>query len=296
MEDEERDVPIAEVSRRLGVPMPTLRSWESRYGIPVARRPSGRHRRYKPAELHTLRLMRDEIARGTRAGPAAQVVKATLGQSGPAAGFVAEVLEASEKYDAVAIRDRLDAAENELGLGGCLDDVLFPAMRQVGFWWQIGRCDIDQEQLTTEAVRAWLDRHTTYAPQPVHLRPVVLAGGPGDMHTIGLEALCLMLRQERWSCRLLGARTSPVALSTAVRANRAIAVVVASHLTSSRQRAIGSLRAAEALGLTLFYAGNAFSTPRSRAGVPGTYLGPRVQDASDLIISTLDSLGRSEVS
>ncbi len=296
MVDDERGVPIADVSRRLGVPMPTLRSWEARYGIPVTRRASGRHRRYSPDELHTLRLMRDEIARGTRAGPAAQAVKAALGQTGPAAGFVDAVLEASQKYDPGTIRDLLDAAASELGLGGCLDDVLFPSLRQVGLWWQGGHCDIDQERLTTEAVRAWLDRRTTYSPTPTHTRPIVLACGPVDTHTVGLEALALTLRQERWSCRLLGARTSPIALATAVRANRAIAVVVAAHLASSRQRAIGSLQVSEDLGVRVFFAGNAFSTPRSRVKVPGCYLGPRLQDASRLIIAALESAARGEVS
>ncbi len=291
MVEDDRDVSIGEVSQRLGVPMPTLRSWELRYGIPGASRASGTHRRYSSAELHALRLMRDEIARGTRAGAAARAVKASLGQSGPAADFVAALLAASTAYDAVAVRDQLDAAASELGLAGCLDDVLFPTLRQVGEWWQIGRCDIEQERLTTEAVRAWLDRLTSYAPAPIHPRPVVLACGPGDFHTIGLEALCLSLRQELYSCRQLGARTAPIALTTAVRANRAVAVVVASHLASARQRAIGSLQAADDLGVAVFYAGNAFATPRSRVKVPGRFLGSRVQDACELIVTTLRSLG-----
>src|SRR4029077_15991511 len=78
-------LPIAEVSRQLGVPMPTLRSWELRYGIPPTDRTFGKHRRYSPTELHTLRLMRDETARGTRASLAADAVRELLGISGPAA-------------------------------------------------------------------------------------------------------------------------------------------------------------------------------------------------------------------
>jgi DNA-binding transcriptional MerR regulator len=292
--EEHREVPISEVSQRLGVPMPTLRSWELRYGIPGTTRESGKHRRYSPAELHALRLMRDEIARGTRAGAAARAVKASLRQSGPAAGLVTAVLKASDQHDAVAIRNQLDAATRELGLLGCLDDVLFPALRQVGVWWQVGRCDIEQERLTTEAVRAWLDRLTSYAPNPTHPRPIVLACGPGDVHSVGLEALCLSLRQERWSCRLLGARTAPIALTTAVLANRAVAVVVASHLASARQRAVTALQDVAGLGVEVFYAGNAFATPRSRSKVPGTYLGPRLAGATERIVTALESRARAE--
>jgi len=47
-----RGIPITDVARLLGVPMPTLRSWELRYGIPeLSGRPSGQHRRYRPDEV-----------------------------------------------------------------------------------------------------------------------------------------------------------------------------------------------------------------------------------------------------
>lgn len=69
--DESPGVRIAEVSRVLGVPMPTLRSWERRYDMPASAREPGKHRRYTPAELHSLRLMRDQIARGKPAHAAA---------------------------------------------------------------------------------------------------------------------------------------------------------------------------------------------------------------------------------
>ncbi len=205
-------VPIAEVSRRLGVPMPTLRSWELRYGIPETSRSPGRHRRYNEAELRSLALMRDEIARGKRASVAAQSVRATLGLSGPAAEVIAAVLEASRQLDPAGIREQLDHGYRTLGLGSCVDDVLLPAMRQIGAWWETGRCDVERERLTTETARAWLDSLAAYAPAPRRPRPVVLACGPSDLHTLGLEALALLLRNQGWPCRPLGARTSSTQL------------------------------------------------------------------------------------
>ena len=89
--------PITEASRLLSIPMPTLRSWELRYGIPGGSREPGRHRRYTDQELHALRLMRDEIARGRRAGAAAQTVRSLLGRSGPAGELIEQALAASER-------------------------------------------------------------------------------------------------------------------------------------------------------------------------------------------------------
>ncbi|HEX8094090.1 MerR family transcriptional regulator [Jatrophihabitans sp.] len=280
-------VPIAEAARQLGVPMPTLRSWELRYNLPESARGAGKHRRYSTADLHGLRLMRDEIARGKRASVAAESVRQLLQHTGAASEFVNDILAASDRSDPIAVREHLTRAHGTLGLAACLDDVLLPAMRQVGLWWQTGRCDVEQEHLATEASRAWLETLSAYAPAPTRATPLVLACGPTDLHTIGLEALGTLLRYQQWPVRLLGARTSVPALETAVHASRAGAVVIVSHLNSGRARAIQSLHAANVLGVEVFYAGNAFTSLRSRRNLPGSYLGTRLQDACELIDTTL---------
>lgn len=280
-------VPIAEVSRALRVPMPTLRSWELRYQIPAASRLPGKHRRYSAQEVHTLRLMRDEISRGTRASIAAQLVRTLLGIQGPAGDLIKIVLAAAAKCDAEGVRAGLNQAEEVLGLAGCIDEVLLPALRQVGQWWATGVCDLSQEHLATEAARAWLDKRSAYTPPPTMRRPVVLACGPGDLHTVGLEALALLLRQQGWPCRLLGAHTSISALTTAILATGAAGVVLVSHLPTGRRRAVDAMTAASDLGLPVFYAGNAFSSARRREQLPGRYLGIRLREACDMVDTAL---------
>ena len=280
-------VPIAEVSRALRVPMPTLRSWELRYQIPAPSRLPGKHRRYSAQEVHTLRLMRDEVARGTRASIAAQTVRTLLGINGPAADLIKEVLAASAQCDTEGIRTGLDRAAAVLGSAGCIDEVLLPALRQVGQWWDTGVCNLTEEHLSTEAARAWLDKRSAFAPTPTMSRPVVLACGPGDLHTVGLEALALLLRQQGWPCRLLGAHTSSAALLTAIQATGAAGVVIVSHLPTGRRRAVDSITAAAEFGLPVFYAGNAFSSARRREQLPGRYLGTRLRDACAMVDTTL---------
>jgi DNA-binding transcriptional MerR regulator len=286
--DDVRGVPIAEVSLLLGVPMPTLRSWELRYGIPTLTRVMGRHRRYLPAEVHALRLMRDEISRGQQASLAAESVRAVLGIDGEAGAMIHRILAASEQLDSAAIRSILDQASETLGLATCIDDVALPSMRQIGVWWTVGHCDFDQERLTTEAVRGWLDRRSAFAPRPLRPQPILLACGPSDLHTIGLEAMALLLRDHGWACRVLGARTPTLTLTSATIATSALAVVVVSHLSTGRLRAVASMEAVRQLRVPVFYAGNAFTATRSRRGVPGTYLGPRIGIACEIIGRALD--------
>ena len=82
---------------------------------------------------------------------------------------------------------------------------------------------------------------------------------------------------------MLGARVPSDALVTSARGSGAVAVVVVSHLASGRLRAVESIRRCDRAGLKLFYAGNAFGSTKSRAGVPGQYLGTRLGEAAEMV-------------
>jgi methanogenic corrinoid protein MtbC1 len=274
---------ISDVSRVLGVPVPTLRSWELRYAVPEMARGDRSHRRYHFDQLHALRLMRDEISRGQRAADAARSVHAQLSVSGPTRQLINDFLAGSNRSEAAAMTAALDRSEQLLGLPRCLDDVLMPAMRQVGVWWQTGRCSVADEHLATEIARAWLESKGAEAQPGGHRGVVLLACGPGDLHTIGLEALNAILRQRGWSSQVLGARVPTSTLLSAATTTDAVAVVVVSHLATGRRRAIEAMQALDQAGFGVFYAGNAFSAVKSRVAVPGVYLGSSlVQAASTL--------------
>ena len=109
-------------------------------------------------------------------------------------------------------------------------------MRRIGHWWEIGRCDVGHEHIATEAVRAWLGKFVAFAPQARVVKPVLLACGPRDSHTLGMEALGALLAQRRRSCQLLGARTPTTTLVTSARQVDPAAVIVVSHSRSGGAR------------------------------------------------------------
>jgi hypothetical protein len=284
---------IKDAGSYLGVPGPTLRSWERRYGLPTTSRSAGGHRRYHSVQLRQLALMRDEIAIGRPASDAARWVRGILDEGNPGLDRVHAVLDASNLLDSVGIRSVLDLARAELGLGAALDQVLMPAMRQIGAWWETGGCDIGQEHFTTEVVRGWLSKISTLAPAPTPgSRNVLLGTGPGDFHTLGLEALGAQLATYRTPFRSLGARTTLRVLLAAAAVTPDPVVVLVSHLPTQRRSAIASLEAASEAGFPTFYAGNAFLLPGSRKQVPGTYLGESIDEAALVI----DACSRTPVS
>jgi DNA-binding transcriptional MerR regulator len=278
------ELSIQQASLLLNVPAPTIRSWERRYGLPVVDRSTGGHRRYTSNQLQMLRRIRDEIASGRPARAAA--ARVTAAQSSPSDPKIEAFLASVHQLDSTTLSQLLDSFTQTLGLARMLDEVLFPAMREVGRWWETGRCDVAHEHLATETSRAWLSRATqaqpAVRPQP---EPILLTCGPRDYHTIGLESLGALLSQRGWPCRMLGARTPAESLPIAVTATNAAAVILVSHLPSARRSAIESLRGIRRSNVHLFYAGNAFLSAQARRSVPGTYLGINISQAADLILT-----------
>ena len=278
---------ISQVSQLLGVPATTLRSWERRYGIPVVSRSPGGHRRYAEDELVQLRLMRDEISRGKRAGMAATEVRLLLDRDNPQSSRIAQVLAAVEAKDSSELTHVLDRAHDRIGLAATIDSVLMPALRQVGAWWESGRCDLPQEQLLTKTARTWLARLRVLGPVLSDEPPILLACGPDDRHTIGLEALAALLAENHRAFHVLASTTSAPGLVAAARTTAVAAVVVVSQLPSHRRAAIAAVRAVDAAGYPVFYAGNAFNLGGERRTVPGTHLGPTFAQAVSTLLAAV---------
>ena len=288
MAHEELDgLTVSAAAQLLGVPAPTIRSWERRYGIARPDRTMGAHRRYDVRALAELRDFRDAVAAGRRPKQAAELVKKRAAERAENPMYIERIVSAGQNFDPERIRSTLDAATEQLGLYRAIDLVVLPALREVGALWESGRCDVANEHLASQAIRAWLAGQLQLA-KPGRGKPVVvLACGPKDLHTIGLEALFLLLARRGWNCRLLGAMTPVGSVVATVRASNAHAAVIASHMNTARKEAIASLEAVAEMGVPAFYGGNAFVTDRSRTGVPGTYLGEDLSEAVKILERSL---------
>ena len=73
---EEELLTVAAVARRIGVAPATLRTWDRRYGLGPSSHEAGSHRRYCPADLARLTLMRRLISTGVAPCEAAEQARA----------------------------------------------------------------------------------------------------------------------------------------------------------------------------------------------------------------------------
>src|SRR4029453_10098661 len=130
-------VSIATVSKTLGIPVPTIRSWERRYGFPSPPRTGGRHRRYTTQEIEQLRALRDLITRGHPARDAAARLSAARMRGGDGE-LLEAMVDGAVHLDSEMIRSALDRSAERLGVEGAIRDVLFPAMHEIGKRWKAG--------------------------------------------------------------------------------------------------------------------------------------------------------------
>ena len=282
---------IASVSSLLGIPIPTIRSWERRYGFPVPSRTQGKHRRYSVDEVDQLRRVRDEITRGHNAREAVDVVRRSTTEDRPRTELLERFLVASMQLDPSQLREILTDGTEQLGVEHTIRDVALPAMREMGSRWKAGVCDTAHEHLATEAVRVWLARQSVMAPPAFRPYPLILACGPKDLHTIGLESFGVVLARRGWSVRTLGALTPVSSLVAAVRAAEARGAVVTSQRSVTRRAAVEAIHAVDRLpGVEAFYAGAGFGPASARKDVPGTYLGDDVIEAAEIMERRLMTL------
>ncbi|MGH8838588.1 MAG: MerR family transcriptional regulator [Jiangellaceae bacterium] len=279
---------IATVSRLLGVPVPTIRSWERRYDFPAPPRTDGLHRRYGDVEFEQLRALRDLVTKGHSTRDAVALVRSTVVVGSEDASPAEPIVNAALSLDTALLRAELDATTERLGVEDTIRRAILPAMREIGSRWRAGRCDVGREHLATEGVRSWLARQAFLAPPPFRPRPIVLACGPQDLHTIGLESFAVILARRGWPCRVLGARTPTEALVSVVQAMRAIGAVVTAQRSVTRRSAVEAIVAADALlDVRAFYAGDAFVAPAARRDVPGIYLGEDLVEAALVVESSM---------
>lgn len=275
-------LPIGGASEVVGVPASTIRGWEQRDGLVVGRLSERGERRYSEVDLAALGRMRDELAAGRTAAEAAALVNATL--SATPTELSAALLAAAHRFDSAGVLEVLDRSSWLHGLGATVDDVLFPALREIGSRWAQREWDVAQEHLASTTVQGWLRaQHQRRARMLPPGWVVVLGCGPEEQHTLGLDALAALLAEEGLTSLNLGANTPASSLRATVRQVAPCAVVVSCHVVSGRPASVSALQALVDTSPRLYYAGAAFGSEATRQAVPGTYLGSNLARAASLL-------------
>jgi len=265
-------VRIGELSRRVGVPVESLRAWERRYGLLAPSRTPGGFRLYGEDDVARVLAMRAHLNAGVSAAEAARLA---LAEDVAVAAAPAPVADASElvaaldRFDETGAQRAFDRLLAALTLDVVLRDVLVPYLHDLGERWEYGQATVAQEHFASNLLRGRLMALARVWDRGGGPR-ALLACAEGELHDLPLLAFGLVLREHGWRISYLGADT-PVA--SVVEAARTLApdAVVVSGTTSGALQGIATRLREVALAAPLYLAGAA-ADPHVARRAHGTYL------------------------
>ena len=211
---------IGQLSSRVGVSPELLRAWEQRYGLIRPARSSGGFRLYSSADEARVRRVLALKETGLATAEAVDVALAEDIASAaperavaptPGAGdeMRRRLTSALERFDEAAMQATVDRAFAAIGVDAAVQDVVLPALRDIGEGWEQGLVDVAQEHYATNVLQARLMTLARGWGEGRGPR-AVLACAPGELHVLGLLCLGLALRERGWRVVFLGA-DSPIA-------------------------------------------------------------------------------------
>jgi methanogenic corrinoid protein MtbC1 len=211
---------IGALSRATGIPVETLRTWESRYGFPVPeRKPSG-HRVYPVSSVERLRRIGHALSRGHRAGDVLTASERDLNLLLDSTDAVAsptspvarasgtdlpELLRLVETFEAERLIHVLLTEWARVGPLDFVEAIIAPLVHAVGEGWKEARFDIYHEHFISERVGDLL-RSLRLPFEERASGPLVVFGSlPKEQHALGLQMATLVTAAA--GCRVLNLGT-----------------------------------------------------------------------------------------
>lgn len=209
---------IKTVSQLTNLQPVTLRAWERRYGLPLPSRGEQGYRLYSEHDLHTIHWLKMQVANGLTISRAAEYLE-ELRNSGkdPIDKLISSTKYSIQtdklahqlfillsKMDASEAKQLLENSRSRLPIEQVLDDIIHPAMVQIGEAWHNGEIPIAVEHHATQVVINHLHSWINQTPAPRHNHLIMAACAPTEQHQIGLLMLILVLRIRGWDVRYFG--------------------------------------------------------------------------------------------
>lgn len=247
--DETTFVSIGGLSRATGVPIETLRTWESRYGFPKSvRKPSG-HRQFDLGSVERIRRIAFALERGLRAGdvvPAPESALAALlatipekaAPRPPAAPIDTRAfIDHIRRFDADRIMRSMNSELAHEDPVAYLETRITPCLEVLGSAWERGEIEIAHEHFASERIsdvlRAARLRFEETATGPL----VALATLPGESHGLGVQMAALVLASRGLRILSLGTEVPVGEIAALVDHTGASAVAISVSRASARDAA-----------------------------------------------------------
>ncbi len=300
------------ILQETGLKADTIRAWERRYGLPMPGRTAGGHRLYSEFDLQTLIWLAARQKEGLRISQAVKYWRELIDsgedplRSGPEpfrpaissrGSGAAESLEQLRhewlqhcfSYDEINADQILSRAFALYPVHTVCAELIFPGLNKVGELWYQGDVSVQQEHFISEIASRKIQVLLSAAPNPVHKKRILLGNPPGELHTIGLLILALLLKNRGWPIIYLGGNVPLEDLLGTVKSSKIdLAIMNASRLVSSAAL-LDAIQVLSESGTPVAFSGWIFSQSENlHQQIPGLYLGPDLTEAVKAVESFLD--------
>ena len=214
---------IKQAAIRTGLPIPTIRAWERRYGVVRPTRTAGGYRLYDDEAIERLVAMRQLVeVDGLRPSQAADQVRAgrvatVAGRRTRAPGDVPDIADGRRRPAAARSTER-SSRRSATRPGGWTSprssgsstrrsrpsasrrrraNVVYPALRAIGEDWAAGAIDVAMEHAASETIRRRLARFYDAAVDRSSPLDVIVGLPPGCQHEIGAMGFAVAARRRR---------------------------------------------------------------------------------------------------
>ena len=222
----EIEITVGELARRLGVAPATLRTWARRYGLGPSGHEVGSHRKYDRVDVARIAVMRRLVISGVSPKEAALIaVDADVSEAEnlPKIKFeerseiVEAILKALESLDISFVNEIIRREILANGVIATWVEIVTPTLIKVGDHWSRTGLGVSNEHLLTEILIKILRELSAEIENPVNAKPIVLAAIGEELHSLALHALLAALAERNIQAYFFGARTPVDALVEVVR-------------------------------------------------------------------------------
>ncbi|HEV2460635.1 MAG TPA: cobalamin-dependent protein [Ktedonobacterales bacterium] len=303
------------VVHQTGVPAPTLRAWERRYGILSPRRGENDYRLYSERDMMMVLWLRERVESGMTISQAIALLRsleparrgrgrrgrAPLAAATPELAPSPSVPRTPDLYALEILRASLLrqlASLDEFGASHTIAQTLAvypveevclqlfaPVLAEIGRRWAEGSVSVSVEHFASAVVRAQLDSLFRSAAAGGGGALVLVGCGPGELHELGALMMAVFLRRAGVRVAYLGQNVEVEGLVTAMAALRPAGVLLSVALRQHREPLAQLSRRIGGIGQPFFwFGGQAFEGAAELAdGIWGQFLGTNALHAVEEI-------------
>ena len=192
----EKLITTTQAAEIVGVGVSSIKRWADEELIRTVRTPGG-HRRLDLDDLLSF------IARGNESNTATPAKNALVQKKAEDQDW-AEIFLRSDHH---SLMSNLLAARSRLGSWAKVATVVGGGLHEVGLRWRAGTISIYEERIASQRLATALASVHYSMPQSPNSRVCLLACAEGELHTLGLSLLRLVLSESGWSSLWIGEHT-----------------------------------------------------------------------------------------